>query len=83
MLKLEVVYLMLKILIDVNWREENNAIVIPEESVSRDNLLEGKRVILYEPGMECEAILRRGAVWPWVADIVEGTIKETPIDPEL
>ena len=74
---------MLRILVDVNWREDDRTIVIPEERVSRDNLLEGKRVILYEPGMECEAILRRGVQWPWVADIVEGTIRETPIDPEL
>ena len=31
-----------------------------------------------ETGLECEAILRRGTIWPWVADIVETTIKDLP-----
>ena len=49
-----------------------------ERSVPPEVLVPGTRVILYEPEeveMRCEAIVRRGKVWPWVADIVKGTFK--------
>jgi hypothetical protein len=37
----------------------------------------GELVPLYEPGsIECEAILRHGTHWEWVADILDGTIRE-------
>jgi hypothetical protein len=71
---------MIRIPVDMNWREDRQTIVIPPRSISENELEVGKRVILHEPGVECEAILRHGTQWPWVADIVEGTIKEVPAD---
>lgn len=63
---------------DFNWREDYLTIVLPDR-VPAEVLVPGMRIILYEPGgMECEAIVRRGKTWPWVADIVEGTIKDFP-----
>jgi hypothetical protein len=39
-------------------------------------LVTGTRVVLYEPNqIECEAIVRRGKTWPWVAEVVEGTVR--------
>src|SRR5262249_38002853 len=69
---------MTRIEVDMNWREGSRTIVIPSRSISEVKLTIGQRVILYEPGTECEAILRRGEQWPWVADIIDGTIKNTP-----
>jgi hypothetical protein len=54
------------------------AVMIPSRSVSAEGLVAGAKVILCEPGdIECEAILRRGTSWEWVADIVDGTIKKS------
>jgi hypothetical protein len=71
---------MIRIEIDCNWREDMRTIVLPEARVAEFGLQGGERVILHEPGMECEAIVRCGKQWPWVADVIEGTIKDLPID---
>ncbi|MBI2739176.1 MAG: hypothetical protein HYX38_21870 [Rhodospirillales bacterium] len=68
---------MTKIEVDMNLREDVFTIVVPLQLVSEFQLKVGDRVLLYEPGTECEAILRHGKQWPWVADIVEGTIRDT------
>lgn len=72
---------MLRLEVDINLREGDRAIVIPSQSATGKELRVGERVVLYEPGMECEAVLRRGKAWPWVADILDGTIKEMRLDP--
>lgn len=70
---------LVRIMTDFNWREDYLTIVLPN-GVPAEVLVPGTRIILYEPGdIECEAIVRRGETWPWVADIVEGTIK-APLD---
>ncbi len=71
---------MIRIAVDCNWREDTRTIVIPHEDVPESHLRVGAKVTLHEPGMECEAILRHGKQWPWVADIIEGTIKNEPYD---
>jgi hypothetical protein len=73
---------MLRIPIDVNRREEPLAIAIKPGAVPEENLRVGERVVLYEPGFECEAILRHGTTWKWVADIIEETICDVPYNPE-
>lgn len=72
---------MLRIEVDMNRREDFRTIVISPKSTSNIELKEGMRVILHEPGIECEAILRHGTQWQWVADIIEGTVKDIPIVP--
>jgi hypothetical protein len=68
---------MLKIAVDMNLREDQRTIVIPK-LVPMKELTVGTKVILYEPGdIECEAIVRHGKSWEWVAEIVEGTIRPT------
>lgn len=67
---------MLRISVDCNSREGLRTIVVPSDRMDPTDLVDGRRVVLYEPGMECEAILLRGKIWPWVADIVDGTVKE-------
>lgn len=71
---------MLRIPVDCNHREGHRLriIISPLEGISEEQLKVGERVILFEPGMECEAILQRGERPPWVADIIEETIKEVP-----
>ena len=72
---------MLKIAVDMNLREDHRTIVIPPQQVPPSGLSVGVKVVLYEPGdIECEAIVRHGETWDWVADIVEGTIKPTLLD---
>jgi hypothetical protein len=72
---------MLKIAVDMNLREDHRTIVIPPQQVPASGLAVGAKVVLYEPGdIECEAIVRHGETWEWVADIVEGTIKPTLLD---
>lgn len=71
---------MIRIAVDCNWREDTRTIVIRHENVPEFHLRVGVKVTLHEPGMECEAILRHGKRWPWVADIIEGTIKNVPYD---
>jgi hypothetical protein len=68
---------MLKIAVDTNLREDQRTIVTPK-LVPMKELTVGTKVILYEPGdIECEAIVRHGKSWEWVAEIVEGTIRPT------
>jgi hypothetical protein len=71
---------MVQITTDFNWREDILTVVLPDR-VPIEILVPGTRIVLHEPGgMECEAIVRRGNTWPWVADIVEDTIKELRAD---
>jgi hypothetical protein len=70
---------MKRISVDTNAREGYRAIVIFPQDMPPQGLSVGERVILYEPGFECEAIVRHGAYAQWVADIVEDTIKD--LDP--
>jgi hypothetical protein len=67
---------MKRIRCDVNSREGYDALVIFPEDVPPEGLSIGERVIVYEPGFECEAIVRHGAYAEWVADVVEGTIRD-------
>jgi hypothetical protein len=69
---------LVRIATDFNWREDYRTIVLPDRAPA-EVLVPGTRIILYEPdAFECEAIVRRGETWPWVADIIEGTIKNYP-----
>jgi hypothetical protein len=69
---------MLKIAVDMNLREDQRTIVIPSKLLPMKELIVGAKVILYEPGdIECEASVRHGKSWEWVAEIVEGTIRPT------
>jgi hypothetical protein len=71
---------MLKIHVDMNLREGPRTIVVPPRQMPMDGLTVGAKVTLYEPGdIECEAIVRDGTTWEWVADIIEGTIRETSL----
>jgi hypothetical protein len=68
---------MARIRVDFNRREGPRTIAISAEDVSQDELRVGAIVTLYEPGdIECEAVLRHGTRWEWVADIVESTIRD-------
>lgn len=70
---------MIRILNDFNLMEEDRAVVLHVEHTPPEVLVPGTRVILYEPGqMECEAIVRRGKQFAWVADMIEETIKYLP-----
>jgi hypothetical protein len=71
---------MKKICVDTNAREGYDTIVIFPQDLPPEGLSVGERVIIHEPGVECEAIVRRGAYSEWVADIVEGTIRDTSLD---
>src|SRR6185312_11694361 len=65
---------MIRLATDFNTTE-NGAIVLPD-SAPAGALVPGTRVILFRPKeFECEAIVRRGAAWPWVAEIVSRTRK--------
>ena len=56
--------------------EDERAVVLHVEHTPPEALVPGTRVILYEPGdIECEAIVRRGKQFAWVAEIIEETIK--------
>jgi hypothetical protein len=71
---------LLKIYVDFNLQEGPRTIVIPPRQMPINGLTVGTKVILCEPGdIECEAIVRPGATWEWVADIVQGTIRETSL----
>ena len=64
--------------VDFNCREDTRTIAIlrPLE-IPDEHKKVGELVILYEPGsIECEAILRHGTHWEWVADILDETIRE-------
>lgn len=65
---------MIRLATDFNTTE-NGAVVLPD-SAPAEALVPGTRVILFRPDeFECEAIVRRGAAWPWVAEIVRRTKK--------
>jgi len=66
-----------RIHVDFNCREDAGTVAIlrPWEIPEGERRV-GSVVTLYEPGMECEAILRHGERWEWVADILDGTIRE-------
>jgi hypothetical protein len=68
---------MTRIRVDFNRGEGPGTIRIRPEDVPPEELRVGTVLTLYEPGsMECEAILRHGTKWPWVADILETTIRD-------
>jgi len=69
--------MMIRILNDFNLMEDEWSVVLHEMHTPAEALVPGTRVVLYEPDqIECEAIVRRGKTWPWVADIVAGTMKD-------
>ena len=71
---------MLKIYVDFNLQEGPRTIVIPPRQMPINGLTVGTKVILCEPDdIECEAIVRHGTTWEWVADIVQGTIRQTSL----
>ena len=70
--------LVARIRVDFNRREGPGTIAISPEDVPTDELKVGALVTLYETGdIECEAILRHGRRWEWVADILDGTIRDS------
>ena len=76
---------MLRVFIDCNRMVGPRTVAIhsPEDQIPEELRKEGTRVILYEPGMECEGILRRTErPWEWVADIVAETVRDIPIADE-
>jgi hypothetical protein len=65
---------MIRLSTDFNTQEDG-AIVLPADAPA-DAQVPGARVILFKPEeLECEAIVRRGTAWPWVAKIVPRTQK--------
>lgn len=65
---------MIRLATDFETRE-NGAIVLSNDAPA-EALAPGTRVIFFKPDdFECEAIVRRGAAWPWVAEIVPRTKK--------
>ncbi len=73
---------MQRIRVDMNHQEDHNTIVITSQCVPAEGLSVGVRVVIYEPDgdIECEAVVRHGASYQWVADIVEGTIRQPSLD---
>jgi hypothetical protein len=70
---------MARIQVDFNRREGPGAIAISpaEGEIPSEELKVGAIVTIYEPGdIECEAILRHGTQWNWVADILDGTVRD-------
>ncbi|MBN9087821.1 MAG: hypothetical protein J0J01_13000 [Reyranella sp.] len=72
---------MLRILIDGNRNEGPWTVVIPHKWLNPNELIEGRRVVVYEGDQEWIAVLRRGEVWPWVADIEAEIRKPAPESP--
>jgi len=73
---------LVRIRVDFNRREDSGTIALGSSAeVPEEIRREGALVILYEPGdIECEAIVRKGRRWEWVADILDGTIRESAIE---
>jgi hypothetical protein len=74
---------MLRIYVDFNAREVHphvESVAIPLHTDRAEeykaHLFEGRRVIIFDEGTECEAMLRRGTSFPWVADIIPNTLKD-------
>ena len=60
---------------DFERREDDGAVVLPDDAPA-EALAPGRLIILVKPEeFECEAIVRRGTAWPWVAEIVPRTKK--------
>jgi hypothetical protein len=69
---------MARIRVDFNRREGPRTVAVSAEDVPQSELVVGSIVTLYEPGdIECEAVLRHGTRWEWVADILDGTIRDS------
>ena len=69
---------MARIHVDFNRREGPRTVAITPEEIPEEELKVGAIVTLYEPGdIECEAILHHGTRWKWVADILDGTIRDS------
>jgi hypothetical protein len=67
---------MIKIYNDFNTREGDWEVVLNERFTPPEALVEGTRVIIVcEVSFECEAIVRHGKVWPWIGDVVAGTVR--------
>ena len=67
---------MIKIYNDFNTREGDWEVVLNERFTPPEALVEGTRIIVVcEDSFECEAIVRRGKIWPWIGDVVAGTVK--------
>lgn len=67
---------MIRVFVDFNCMERAGAVVVRPKDIPIEELKVGNRITVYTPGeMECEAILRHGQMWEWVADMVEGTTK--------
>jgi hypothetical protein len=73
---------MKRIYVDFNSQEEIDAVVINLDVRRQQDasliLNEGEIVILYDEEMECEAAIRRGRYFRWVACIDRTTIKDLP-----
>jgi hypothetical protein len=77
---------MIKLHVDYNEREllkEGVQTIVVEldgknSDVRQTDLREGAKVILSDGTMECEAILRHGKDYEWVADMIRGTSKDFP-----
>jgi hypothetical protein len=71
---------MVRIRVDFNRREGPRTVAISPEDILPEDLRVGAIVTLYEPGdIECEAVLRHGTRWEWVADILDSTIRDSDI----
>jgi hypothetical protein len=67
---------MIRILNDFNTMEDDGAVVLNAARAPAEALVPGARVLLYEPDqIECEAIVRPGKTWPWVAEMIVETIR--------
>ena len=68
---------MVRIAVDFNRREGVRTVALGSSAdIPEEARHVGALVTLYEPGeIECEAIVRHGQRWEWVADILDGTIR--------
>lgn len=66
-----------RIPVDFNRREGVGTIALGSSAdIPKEAQRVGALVTLYEDeDIECEAIVRRGKRWEWVADILDGTIR--------
>jgi len=72
---------MLRICVDFNCVEDIDKVVIRtdiemNESLAPTEFHENLRVVIYEDDLECEAILRPGKIFPWMAQIIPGTFRD-------
>jgi len=70
---------MRRIYVDFNAREvcpdkQSVAVSLPP-SMQHEPLLEGEWIVAYDEETECQAVVRVGSRFPWVADILIGSIK--------